>query len=92
MHAVIVKVNIGDPKAAEPGLRDQVIPRASSTPGFVSGYWTRSDDGHSGLSMIVFDSEESARSAAERIQGPEAVRAETVTLESVEVREVVGNA
>jgi hypothetical protein len=36
--------------------------------------------------------EESARSAAEMIQGPEAMRPETVTLESVEVREVVANA
>ena len=42
--------------------------------------------------MIVFDSEEGARRAAERIQGPEAVGPETVTIESVEVREVVGNA
>jgi hypothetical protein len=92
MHAVVVKVNIGDPETAEQGLRDQVIPRASNAPGFVGGYWTGSDDGHSGLSMVVFDSEESARRAAEMIQGPEAVRPETVTLESVEVREVVGNA
>ena len=92
MHAVVVKVNIGDPETAEQGLQDQVIPRASSAPGFVGGYWTRSDDGHDGVSMIVFDSEESARRAAEMIQGPEAVRPETVTLESVEVREVVGKA
>ena len=92
MHAVVVKVNIGDPEIAEEGLQAQVIPRASSVPGFVSGYWTRSDDGHDGVSMIVFDSEESARRAAEMIQGPEAARPETVTLESVEVREVVGSA
>jgi hypothetical protein len=92
VHAVVVKVNIGDPDTAQQGLRDQVIPRASSAPGFVNGYWTRSDDGHNGLSMIVFDSEESARRAAEMIQGPEAVRPETVTLESVQVREVVGSA
>jgi hypothetical protein len=93
MHAVVVKVNIGgDPEAAQQGLRDQVIPRVSQAPGFVAGYWTRSDDGHNGVSMIVFDSEEGARGAAEMIQGPEAMRPETVTLESVEVREVVGNA
>ena len=69
-----------------------MIPRVSQAPGFVAGYWTRSDDGHNGVSMIVFDSEEGARRAAEMIQGPEAMRPETVTLESVEVREVVGNA
>jgi hypothetical protein len=93
MHAVVVKVNItGDPETAQQGLRDQVIPRVSQATGFVAGYWTRSDDGHNGVSMIVFDSEEGARRAAEMIQGPEAMRPETVTLESVEVREVVGNA
>ena len=92
MHAVVVKVNIGDPDTAQPQLREQVIPRVSQTPGFVAGYWTRSDDGHGGLSMIVFDSEESARGAAQMIQGPEAMRPDSVTIESVEVREVVGNA
>lgn len=92
MHAVVVKVNIGDVDTAQSGLREQVIPRVSQAPGFVAGYWTRSDDGHNGLSMIVFDSEESARGAAQMIQGPDAMRPETVTLESVEVREVVGNA
>ena len=92
MHAVVVKVSIGDAETAAQGLKEQVIPRVSSAPGFVGGYWTRSDDGHDGISMIVFDSEGSARRAAEMIQGPEAMRPETVTLESVEVREVVGHA
>ena len=92
MHAVVVKVKIGDPDTAQQGLREQVIPHVSQAQGFVGGYWTRSDDGHDGLSMIVFDSEESARRAAQMIQGPDAMRPESVTLESVEVREVVANA
>ena len=92
MHAVVVRVNIGDPETAEAGLRTQVVPRVSQAPGFVAGYWTRSDDGSNGLSMLVFESEEGARRAAEMIQGPEAMRPETVTLESVEVREVLANA
>ena len=92
MHAVVVRVNIGDSETAEQGLREQVVPRISQAPGFVAGYWTRSDDGSSGLSMLVFDSEEAARAAAERLQRPEAMRPETVTLESVEVREVLANA
>ena len=92
MHAVVVRVNIGDPGTAEQGLRDEVVPRVSKAPGFVAGYWTRSDDGTNGVSMLVFDSEEAARGAAERLQGPEAMRPETVTLESVEVREVLANA
>ena len=92
MHAVVVRVNIGDPETAEQGLSERVVPQVSQAPGFVAGYWTRSDDGHNGLSMLVFDSQEAARSAAERLQGSEAMRPETVTLESVEVREVVANA
>jgi hypothetical protein len=92
MHAVVVKVNIGDSQAAEQGLRDQVVPRVAQAPGFVAGYWTRSDDGTNGISMIVFDSEEGASRAAEMIQGPEGMRPESVTLESAEVREVVASA
>ena len=92
MHAVVVRVNIGDPETAEQGLREQVVPQVSKAPGFVAGYWTRSDEGGNGLSMLVFDSEEAARGAAERLQGPEAIRPDTVTIESVEVREVLANA
>ena len=92
MHAVVVRVSIGDPETAEQGLSDRVVPQVSQAPGFVAGYWTRSDDGHNGLSMLVFDSQEAARGAAERLQGSEAMRPETVTIESVEVREVVANA
>lgn len=91
MHAVVVRVTIGDFEAARKGLREQVVPRASQSPGFVAGYWTRSDDGHDGLSMIVFDSEEAARGAAEQIRTAGVVP-ETVTLESVEVREVAEHA
>ena len=87
MHAVVVKVTINDSEPAEAALREQVVPRVSQAPGFVAGYWTPKDNG--GLSMIVFDSEEAAQQASEQIRGnvPEAV-----TLEDVEVREVVAQA
>ena len=91
MHAVVVRVSIGDFERAHEGLREQVVPGASQAPGFVAGYWTRSDDGHNGLSMVVFESEEAAQAAAEGIRSG-AVIPETVTLESVEVREVVEHA
>jgi hypothetical protein len=42
-----------------------------------------------GLSMVVFDSEDAARAAADRV--PDGVP-EAVSLESVEVREVVAHA
>jgi hypothetical protein len=92
MHAVVVKVSIGDPELAQQGLREKVIPRVSQAPGFVAGYWTRSDDGKNGLSMILLESEEAARAAAEQIQSGAGVIPETVTLENVEVREVVEHA
>lgn len=91
MHAVVVRVSIGDFESAQKGLREQVVPRASQAPGFVAGYWTRSDDGHNGLSMLVFESEEAAQAAAEGIRTGGFVP-ETVTLDSVEVREVVEHA
>jgi hypothetical protein len=87
MHAVIVRVTVNDPEAAESQLREQVVPRVSQAPGFVNGYWTRKDN--AGLSMVLFDSEEAATRASEMI--PTMV-AEQVTLEGVEVREVVAQA
>lgn len=85
MHAVVVRVRLRDPEAAESELRQQVVPRASGAPGFVAGYWTRKGD--EGLSMVLFDSEDAATAASEQIRVPDAV-----TLESVEVREVVAQA
>ena len=87
MHAVIVKVTIDDPEPAERALREQVVPRVSQAPGFVAGYWTRKDN--TGLSMVVFESEEAANRASE--QAREGVP-DAVTLEDVEVREVAAHA
>lgn len=64
------------------------MPRASQAPGFVAGYWTRGE-GDDGLSMIVYESEENARAVADRM--PDNVP-DAVTLQGVEVREVVQSA
>jgi hypothetical protein len=90
VHAVVVNVTINDFEVAREGLVTQVVPRASQAPGFVAGYWTRSDDGGNGLGMVVFESEDAARAVADMIQsqGPD----EGVALDDVEVREVVANA
>ena len=87
MHAVVVRVTINDQEAADRGLREEVVPGVSQAPGFVAGYWTRKDN--TGLSMVVFQSEDAANAASERI--PSMVP-DTVTLESIEVREVVAHA
>jgi hypothetical protein len=88
MHAVVVTLTIDEPEADLRALRDRVVPELSRAPGFVSGYWTRK--GNTGLSMIVFDSEDAANSASDRLSSvvPGAVAA----LENIEVREVVAHA
>jgi hypothetical protein len=87
VHAVVVKVTINDREASEKVLREQTVPGVSQVPGFVAGYWTRKDN--SGLSMVLFDSEDAANAASERV--PSFIP-DSVTLEGVEVREVVANA
>lgn len=89
MHAVVVKVSIKDSEAAQKALEEQVVPRVKQAPGFVAGYWSRSDDRSSGQGMILFESEEAARAAAEQLR---ANIPDRVTLESVEVREIVASA
>jgi len=90
MHAVVVKVTVGDAETAQQGLRSHVVPRVSSLPGFVAGYWTLPPEGKDGLSMLVFESEEAARAAADAVRQGD--MPPTVSLESAEVREVVANA
>jgi hypothetical protein len=87
VHAVVVKVTIDDMESAEKALRDEVVPRVSQAPGFVTGYWTRKDN--NGLSMIIFDSEDAATQASERIQQNMPA---PVTLDGVEIREVAAHA
>ena len=87
MHAVIVKVTVNDDEGSEQELRERVVPGVAQAPGFVTGYWTRKDN--TGLSMVIFESEEAANSMRERLPS---VIPDTVTLESVEVREVAAHA
>ena len=87
MHAVVVKVKINDLEAADSHLREQVVPRISQAPGFVAGYWTRKDS--TGLSMVIFDSEDAATRASEQVPS---MIPDAVTLDSVDVREVAAHA
>ena len=87
MHAVVVRVTISDHETAESHLREQVVPGVSQAPGFVTGYWTRKDD--SGVGMVVFESEDAAEAMRERV--PSMVP-DVVTVENIEVREVVAHA
>ncbi len=89
MHAVVVRVTVRDVETAQTGLQEQVVPRVRQSPGFVAGYWTRSDG--QGLSMVVFESEEDARQAADQVKA-NMPPGDAVTLDDVEVREVVASA
>jgi hypothetical protein len=87
MHAVVVKVKINDLEAADSHLRERVVPGLSQAPGFVAGYWTRKDN--TGLSMVIFDSEDAATRASEQVPS---MIPDAVTLEDVDVREVAAHA
>ena len=94
MHALVVRVTIHNVDRTREVLNSQVVPQVSGAPGFKTGYWTWSTgDGESnGLSMIIFDSEEHARGAGDRISSIASGAPDDVTLEGVEVREVVASA
>ena len=67
MHAVVVNVTINDSLAAERALREQLVPRVSQLPGFVTGYWTLKDN--TGLTMLIFDSEAAANAMSGQAEG-----------------------
>ena len=60
MNALLVTVTINDREPALAVLREQIVPRASQAPGFVTGYWLVSDDNR-GTSVLVFESAEAAQ-------------------------------
>ena len=87
MHAVVVRATINDRDAAQRMLDGQVVPRVSQAPGFVAGYWTWKDG--TGLSMVIFASEDAARGMSEQVRS---MIDSSVTIDDVEVREVVAHA
>ena len=89
MHAVVIQVTIHDFERGRQMLQDRIVPTVKQAPGFVTGYWTRSEDDR-GLSMIIVESEENARGLADMIRS--APPDEGVTLDSIDVREVVAQA
>ena len=92
MHAVVVKVAVHeDEELGLQYLRENIVPGVSQAPGFVAGYWVRLEGGDEGNSVIVFESEDAARGAAERI-GEGVSSNPGVTLKDVSVGEVVANA
>lgn len=91
MHAVVVHVTISDFDRARQGLQEQTVPAVSQAPGFVAGYWTRSEDNH-GVGMAMFESEGAARAVAELVQSQGPPDPDAVSIDSVDVNEVVAHA
>jgi hypothetical protein len=88
MHAVFIDVSVkGTDDEALAQLRSDVVPRVKEAPGFVAGYWTRTDT--SGRACVIFDSDSTAQGAAEMIKSNPPSE---VTLQNIEVREVVASA
>ena len=90
MHAVFVQVDLtdADPTTAAEALRNEIVPRVSQLPGFQSGTWLAPTEDRKGNALIVFDSEENARAASERISvgsNPQP----GVVVERSDVREVI---
>jgi heme-degrading monooxygenase HmoA len=93
MHAVIgqVKIDQSREEEARKALSEIVVPTAKAMPGFVGGTWTRSMQDDRGISVLLFESEEAARAAADQMrQGPPP--GTPATFVSADVFEVVAQA
>lgn len=94
MYAFIATFSM-DPTRVEQqqqSLHERIIPGVRQVPGFVAGYWTR--DRTTGLShnVILFESEEAARTFKASVeQNAEAQAAVGVSLQSTLITEVVGH-
>ena len=88
MHAVVTKATIHDINRGREFLNEKGIPALKQAPGFVAGNWVSLDDG-TGRGMVIFESEEAATNLSERVPS---LLSDAVTLENIEVREVVAHA
>jgi hypothetical protein len=87
MFAVIVR-ETGEQEAIEGSaahVATNVLPRTQQAPGIVSAYWTTDGSGGT-LNMLLFETEESARAALERVRNaprPPYMKVESVALHRV---------
>jgi hypothetical protein len=91
MHAALVRLTIDRehaPAAAE-ALVSDILPRVSSSPGFVAGYWLEPAPDGQGFSIVVFATEEQAREASPPVSS---WAAPGVTITDVELRRVAATA
>ena len=67
MYAVVGRSTIQGLRPGTEVPAEEAIPRLSQTPGFVSGHWVRLGE-TGGASMVIFETEEAARTAKERFE------------------------
>jgi hypothetical protein len=93
MYATVSTVDVDDSTDIEERVRrvnDDVLPGVRSQAGFVAGYWLAPTSGQ-GMSVVVWDSEDAARTfAGTRQPGTEVQPG--VTVRSSEVRRVIASA
>jgi hypothetical protein len=94
MYGVIneVEIDASRNEEAEKLLNELVVPRAKSLVGFRRGTWLRSLDGTQGRGVLLFESEQTARAAADEIRSQGPPPDAPVTPRSIAVYEVLAEA
>lgn len=90
MHAVVVR-ETADREAIDGSgahLTSNVVPRIREAPGVVTAFWMTDGSGGT-LNVLVFEDEDAARAASERVRN--APRPGFMTLESVELYRVLAH-
>jgi hypothetical protein len=86
MHAQVITVDFTDADTAIKSL-DELIPNVKASPGFVAGYWVRTDDSH-GTSIAVYDTAEHATATAP----PVGAEMDGVKVTGSQIGQVMGSA
>ena len=90
MFAVVVQEKGDASRVLEGGehVAANVMPQVKRAPGIVSATWTTDEDGRT-LNVLVFEDEQAARMAVDRIRT--APRPPFISVETVEVRQVLAH-
>jgi antibiotic biosynthesis monooxygenase (ABM) superfamily enzyme len=83
-----VQIKPGRTAEAEEGLVQQIVPMIKGLPGYLSSVHISSPDGSRGMGIILFDSEETARAAAQIWAANPPPPEAPITVESREVWQV----
>ena len=92
MYAIVGTSKLSFENADDAGqMANGLLSKLRSAPGFVTGSFARSADGNNGRSMILFETEEQAKAAADSARS-NIPAGSPVEIVSLEVYEVVAHA